>query len=510
MKNLAITMLASCLVVTAATIPVRAEMATADEAFTVAANWISLIMEKKDSWGGSDTPEVTSIHEFKRGERVIGYFCDVEPRGFIIVSLRKELAPIKAYSARSDLDPESEEGLADLIKGKMERMLDTIERQVTSIRPAGAEETGKILRVNYRDAWRELEVDVESFKRNLESGVIKTTSKSGEYAEADAETLDYQEGQVILTTDWHQTDPFNRQCPVPPPGSSCSADHCTVGCVATAGVQIMRHWRWPPYGDGGSPYTDDYDWPNMPNTLTSGSSPAQIDAVAELCHEVGIAVNMFYCSSGCASSANTAYMEHVYEDHYRYSLDCQKHDRSDYTDVAWFERMKTQFNANRPVQYKIPGHSIAGDGWQEIYIGGVLTRQYHMNYGWYGTGADAWYTLDDLLGGDPSNEYMLEDIYPAPALGASLSGTYSRDTSLPYRYFDRDTTGNSATFESGQNLQFLRRVTVTCTSSTGGSIRFYGSSSLNTRLFSNGDETRGVRIHDGAVKLSQNGSIKFE
>ena len=126
-----------------------------------------------------------------------------------------------------------------------------------------------------------------------------------------------------------------------------------------------------------------------------------------------------------------------------------------------------------------------------------------MNYGWFGSSHDAWYTLDGLYGGDPLDEYMLENIYPAQALGSLLSGIYTRNASFPYRYFDQDTTGDSAAFESGRNLQFLGGITATCTSSTGGSIRFYGSSSLNTRLFSDGDTTKGVRIHNGVIKLNR-------
>ncbi len=87
-------------------------MATRNEALTVASNWITMIIQKKGDWGGSETAEIDEIHEFKRGERVLGYLFRVKPRGYIIVPLRKEMAPVKAYSAKSDLDPESEEEMA--------------------------------------------------------------------------------------------------------------------------------------------------------------------------------------------------------------------------------------------------------------------------------------------------------------------------------------------------------------------------------------------------------------
>ena len=100
--------------------------------------------------------------------------------------------------------------------------------------------------------------------------------------------------------------------------------------------------------------------------------------------------------------------------------------------------MQTQFNQNRPVQYRIPGHSIVGDGWQIL---GDDLKMYHMNYGWVGTGNDVWYILDALPGGNPSEEYMLEDIVPVQSMDNWITGTYYVPT-FPYRYFDKDALGS--------------------------------------------------------------------
>jgi hypothetical protein len=275
--------------------------------------------------------------------------------------------------------------------------------------------------------------------------------------------------------------------------------------VATAGAQIARYWNWPPYGVG-SPYDDYYDWPNMPDRATGTSTAAQIDAVAELSSEVGIAVAMSYCSDGCESGSFTYDMEGVFENQYRYHTNCVKQNRSSYSALGWFNLIKANFNANQPLQYRIPGHSVVGDGWQEFGAG--PTRQYHMNYGW-DESHTAWYTLDALSGGDPATEYIIASIYPDQSLNSSLSSTYTRQSSFPYRYFNVDATGTSATFEAGQYLQFLPDITVTCTSTTGGSIRFDGLSTYNTRLFSNGDRTKGARIYNGTIKMNRYGCIRF-
>ena len=107
---------------------VPAQTATMDEALIVAENWIERIVLNQENWGCYDWAQVADIQEFKRADRVIGYFCRIE--GFIIVSLRKEVAPVKAYSADCNLDPDCDEGMADLIKMKMEAILDAIEQPI--------------------------------------------------------------------------------------------------------------------------------------------------------------------------------------------------------------------------------------------------------------------------------------------------------------------------------------------------------------------------------------------
>lgn len=483
MKKLAIIILTASLVFIGLQNRAFAKVVSKNEALQAANNWITLIINKKGDWGGSDTAVVEDIRELKRMGKTIGYFSEVSPRGFIIVSLRKELAPIKAYSSENDLDPDVNKGMANLIKEKMAQIINEIEQRLGPLDTIRSRDLRNILEINYSSAWDEL--------------IGSRGEKTPEVFQSDVGLLNYQEGDILLTSSWHQSAPYNDQTPA---GATCA--HTLVGCVATAGAQIMRHWNWPPYGVG-TTYNDTYDWPNMLDRATTASSAAERAAVAELNHEVGVAVGMNY---GCdASGAYTYDMEGVYENQYRYSTAAVRRNRNDYTATGWFDRLKLQFNANRPVQYRLVGHSIVGDGWQEI--GATPTRQYHMNYGW-DDGHNTWWTLDALYLGGIDEEYIIENIYPAQATGSWISGTYAKQ-SFPYRYFDRDATGYSATFESGQYLQFLPDITVTNTSATGGSFRFEGSGTLNTRLFTRGDTSTGVRIYNGAMKVNQNGSIKF-
>ena len=416
-----------------------------------------------------------------------------------MVSLRKELAPVKFYSATSDLDYESEEGMADLIKDSMERILDSIEQKFGPIKLVQSHKLQSILEINYQELWDELGENVETFKAGLESGVI---------------AMNYQQGIELLTSSWHQDDPYNQDCPAPPPGDDCTDPRCVVGCSATAGSQIMRHWAWPPYGV--SPYNDTYQWILMPDTIATTSPQNQIDAIAELCHEMGVAANMKYCSGGgCQSSASLLDSMIALTNSFRYSPLASREERRLYSGTAeWFNTIKAQINLNRPVLYEIPGHAIVIDGWQEI--GSPTVQEVHVNYGW-GGGNDGWYTLDyDIPGTDPNWgwEKMIINTVPDVALGSSLSGTYSLNTSFPYRYFDQDTTGNSATFSAGQNIQFLPSSRVLCTSTTGGYIRFVGASPNNTRLFSIKGaaatvRVAGARVYNGEIRFYKNGGVRF-
>ena len=126
-KILILIIIVSC-VLTGWLIGENTKIVSTDEALKAANNWITLIIEKKGSWGGLNYAEVEEVRDLIRDGKQIGYFCKITPQGFIIVSLRKELAPIKAYSATTCINPDSDEGLADLIKDKMAGIVNKIEQ----------------------------------------------------------------------------------------------------------------------------------------------------------------------------------------------------------------------------------------------------------------------------------------------------------------------------------------------------------------------------------------------
>ena len=228
MKNLKIKILIASFAAMVLITPVLAQIVTVDEALNVANNWITLTLRQKGDWGGSDMAVIGEVQELKRGQRTIGYFCPVLPKGYIIISLRKELAPVKACSETSDMNPECDDGVVKLIKDNMERVINRIEKEVGPIDSVRKQDLSNFLKIDYGTSWAKLNKDVDVFIKELIS---------------DVSASDYSEGEILHTPNWHQGDPYSRDCPAPPDGDDCTQPHCIVGCVATAAGQIMRYWH---------------------------------------------------------------------------------------------------------------------------------------------------------------------------------------------------------------------------------------------------------------------------
>ena len=210
----------------------------------------------------------------------------------------------------------------------------------------------------------------------------------------------------MVSTRWNQGNPYNLYCP-----TACGSSTNT-GCVATATAQIMKYWNYPTHGIGSHGYawdgcggktlsanfSDAYDWSNMPNQLSSSSSQTQKAAVAELCYEVGVAVEMDYGRNGSGAyitgtakpSAHTALVTY-----FGYSSIMRDEYRSNYnSDNDWFAVFKNEVDSKRPALLGIfgpdGGHAVVVDGYQ---TGGE--NLVHINMGWGGY-CDDYYALNNI------------------------------------------------------------------------------------------------------------------
>ena len=175
------------------------------------------------------------------------------------------------------------------------------------------------------------------------------------------------------------------------------------GCVATATAQIMKYFEWPQtsVGQFTSQYTKvdevvtplttlggTFDWANMLDQPSYSSTETQRQAVGKLTSDVGIILGMGYTADGSGAytgAARYALTKTVlgYSNAMLYENGNKTGNEEDFRRV-----MISNFNAKRPVQLSIPGHSIVGDGYG--YNNGTL--YYHLNMGWGGSW-DYWYSV---------------------------------------------------------------------------------------------------------------------
>jgi hypothetical protein len=374
-------------------------------------NWLSWIVNAKGDWGGSSSPQIANSYNILNENEVIGRYFEISPAGFVFVPVVKEMIPVKAYSETSRLNFSAPGGMSALIKDVMTAQIADFVRSYGSI-DVPQPTTGTIL---YDPAQREtwinfLKTDKE-FTANLNSKAKETSSTIG----------------PLLTTTWHQFEPYNELCPIGDYG------RCVVGCVATAASQILAYHKWPPEGKGQftyywagdtycdgvgvypyipltADYSDPYDWPNIPNTCAANGPLAQRRALSELCYEVGVAFMMQY--SSCGSGAYVPDGLHIFPHFFRYKDNIVLRLHPDYRYYDWASLIRQEMLAGRPISYRIKMHAIVCDGFQEF----ESVYYCHMNYGWVDGNQTAWYGVDNLYcnweGCSVSEEYMLTNIEP--------------------------------------------------------------------------------------------------
>ena len=177
--------------------------------------------------------------------------------------------------------------------------------------------------------------------------------------------------------------------------------------------------------------------------------------------------------------------------------------------------IKNEIDVNRPMTFRIASgavfqsdfdHVIVVDGYDNT--GGQY--MVHANYGW-DDGHTAWYTLNTWHCGDYDcswdEEEMIRNIYPRDGLCGSYSGTLSpwRGAGSLHHYIYCDVSSNNMTIQGGARVQFLPGVSLKC---NGNSINIDGGTPEETRFFSEGLPTRGLKVAGGGqIKLKSDGMI---
>ncbi len=366
-----------------------AERATEEQMRLACRNWMQYMVHATGGWAGDFDPHIQDSYDIVVGDTLLGRCFSISPSGYVLVPAMMELPPIKASLQVNDFTPGSP-GVEDLFRDALRSKAGILIKAYGSLDFVPQNKDEITVGGHNRDMWDAYLQDEKTFKTELTSDKYEPLEEFG----------------PLLTTVWHQDDPYNLFCPTGVNG------RCVVGCGATAISQILAYHRWPMEGTGSYSYywwgdysceeydplpgctltadfSDAYDWDNILDIYYGSETIEQKYAVAELCYEAGVAHDMSYGS--CASGAGTYQPVVFLPSFFRYKDQIVEVWELDYDSTVWFDMIKADINAGLPVFYNIPGHFIIGDGWRES---GAL-KMIHMNYGWGGS-HNMWFTLDNL------------------------------------------------------------------------------------------------------------------
>ncbi len=212
----------------------------------------------------------------------------------------------------------------------------------------------------------------------------------------------------LLNTTWDQSPYYNDLCPY-----DYNYNELTVtGCPATAMAQIMKFWNYPESGTGYHSYNSQnygtlsanfgattYNWNAMPNNINGPNT-----AIATLMFHCGVAVEMQYGVAETGGSGGYVIesqspvqhcCEYAFKTYFGYKNTLQGLVRDDFNDATWIQKIKTDLDAGRPVQYagfgQGGGHTWVCDGYDN-------NNYFHMNWGWSGI-YNGFYSLNNLSPG---------------------------------------------------------------------------------------------------------------
>lgn len=299
------------------------------------------------------------------------------------------------------------------------------------------------------DNMREFLGDIEhNILEAKAAGVPQSSEIKAIWANLAVRTKAEEPEEIVLhTARWSQGSPFNDLCLIDPLDTCAVKRHSVTGCVATAMAIVMQYHKWPEHGTGTIPsYTTStrkivvdsidisahtYNWDLMPTYGCTGmtaeeKAEAKVQ-MATLLLDCGAMVQMDYTYEGSGAygfdvaPAMVKYMS--------YSSSARNMSRQSFTNQQWFNKIKAEIDAGRPVLYggqdinNQGGHQFVCDGYNSI-------GQVRINWGWgQSEDTETWYTVS-YLGGAYSQGYVFSK-NDAAIFGLAPDKSADHDGSYP-------------------------------------------------------------------------------
>jgi len=418
----------------------RARGVTAREARRVAEHWVMRSPVFRSAARDLATGESFRVGKVTRFQLAPGacpaYRVDLLPRGYLVVSADRRLSPVLCFSATGDLH------LEDVPPNALRAMLlnDLTAARRVLYRPDGS-----------RSELQTVEALPSAAPRNEARWAALLAAPARVPAAPPDTGIDTLLVEPLLETTWSQWRHYNSFYPADPDPGLGYDGKAPVGCVPVAGSQVARYHEWPPRGWGAhtdvdsnhanlisgsfaAGLSDAFDWPNMkPSYNPWQTEPAhEVNAVAELMYEIGVAVDIDFGSfaSGGSSSIlillGTALNQHLFYEAGTYL-------ERDENPASFDGVLRQEILAHRPVPAGLPGHSVVVDGLSDE--GGE--DYFHINCGWGGQN-DGWYRLSDIGGESledaiPGTQPKFMPLLEPPASPTNVTGTFTLAWKFPQR-----------------------------------------------------------------------------
>lgn len=343
-----------------------AEKVPVEQAQTVAANFFRANHPKRISTSGLRMVWDGETTSTRAQGAVPAYyvFNSDDGQGFVIVAGDDVAMPILGYSFKNRFEQ-------DNMPGNLKYWMDFLHKQIDEARRKGETRSAAV-----KSSW--------------------ASTRSGE--------VEVQ----LNTAQWDQMAPYYDLCP------TLDGKATYTGCTATALAIIMRYHCWPESGTGTLPsYVTEkysinvpyctlghtYDWDNMPLQYGRTYSAEEATAVATLMRDCAVMLKSDFCPVGSdGTSASvwdvvsgvTTYMD--------YDKDAACLARYYYPDREWYQMLKEELKANRPVFYTgnqsdVMGHAFVLDGY-------TADDYFSVNWGWSGY-CNGYYLLSAMEPAEP-------------------------------------------------------------------------------------------------------------
>ncbi len=322
----------------------------------VALNWFSYKAK------GISQVSISSYEAYKYDSQTSFYIYNFKNGGFVIVSADDAALPILGYSVKNYFPK-------DIKNEALNDWLQAYAKEVVRIKKSKSSNAKTI---------------------NLWDNILNKKFKSSAKAVA-----------PLVQSTWNQEPVYNKYCPSGTP----------TGCVATSIAQIMKYtfdkagiassvgysqhsYIHPTYGLQTANFKNTtYYWAHMPLHKAN-------DTIALMNYHVGVAVDMDYATDG--SGSQIYYLLYALPNYFGFDQSIKYVEKANYTDTQWSNLLKSEIDAQRPIEYagfgSAGGHAFVCDGYDD-------SGKFHFNWGW-GSSADGYFAIGALNpSGDDFNKY---------------------------------------------------------------------------------------------------------